>query len=135
MSTSDPIQEKTRQTFEDLKESASTTVASLKDRASQVAATVGEKFERQKEKAADRLNTVASTLHDKADSIAAGGTAAANAAHRVADGAESTASYLRDKGARDIGSDIVRVARNHPAEALACALAAGFLLGRASRRG
>ena len=101
--------------------------AKIKDRASQLGNTVSQTMDRQRENAAKGLDRAASTLHEGAGS-------AAKAAHGLADGMESTASYLRTHSWGDMGSDIGEVCRRHPVQALISAGVLGFLVGRAIRR-
>jgi ElaB/YqjD/DUF883 family membrane-anchored ribosome-binding protein len=99
----------------------------VKDRATQLGNTVSQTMDRQRENAAKGLDRAASTLHDGAGS-------AARVAHGVADGMQSTASYLRSHTWSDMGSDVGELCRRHPVQALISAGVLGFLLGRAIRR-
>jgi hypothetical protein len=99
----------------------------IKDRASQFGSTVSQTMDRQREYAAKGLDRAASGIHEGAGS-------AAKMAHGLADGMESTASYLRSHSWGDMGSDIGEVCRRHPVQALVSAGVLGFLLGRAIRR-
>ena len=116
-----------------LKDRAAGFASKVKDKASQVGSTVSETVGRQRENAAGGLDRFASTIHENAGAIP-GGQKAAKVAHSIADGMESTASYLRDHDFKDMGEDVMGVCRRHPAQALISALAIGFLLGRAARR-
>jgi hypothetical protein len=99
----------------------------IKDRATQLGTTVSQTVDRQRETAAKGLDKAASTLHDGAGS-------AARVAHGVADGMQSTASYIRSHTIGDMGSDVGDLCRKHPVQALISAGVLGFLLGRALRR-
>jgi hypothetical protein len=101
--------------------------AKIKDRATQFGNTVSQTMDRQRENAAKGLDRAASTLHEGAGS-------AARMAHGVADGMESTASYLRSHSLGDMGSDVGNLCRRHPVQALISAGVLGFLIGRAIRR-
>lgn len=104
-----------------------------REKTAQMADAVSETVGRQRETAAGGLDRVASTIHDNAESIP-GGRKAANVAHSVARGMESTASYLRDHGFTDMRGDVMSLCRKYPTQALISALAVGFLLGRSARR-
>jgi hypothetical protein len=114
-----------------IREKASEFTSKVKERANQVGSSVSETVSRQRENAAGGLDRVASTLHNKASSVPA---QAERVAHKVAHGMESTASYLREHDFKDMGQDLVGVAKRHPAKALVSALAVGFLVGRAFKR-
>jgi len=73
---------------DDLRERAANLGSKIKDKASQFGTTVSSTVDRQRETAARGLDRAASSLHDGVGS-------AAKVGHGVADGMESTASYLR----------------------------------------
>jgi type IV secretory pathway TrbL component len=116
-----------------IRDKATEFTSRVKDKAGQVGSNVSEKVSRQRESAAGGLDRVASTLHNKAASVP-GGPKAERVAHKIASGMESTATYLRDHDFKDMGDDIVGVAKRHPTEALLSALVIGFLAGRAMKR-
>ena len=99
----------------------------LKERATQFGSTVSQTVDRQRENAAKGLDRAASTLHE-------GTGSAAKMAHGLADGMQSTASYIRSHSVGDMGSDVGELCRRHPVQALISAGVLGFLLGRAIRR-
>jgi hypothetical protein len=117
----------------DFKDRVSDVASKAKDKAGQVADAVSEKLGQQRKNVADTLGRVAFTMHGKAD-IIPGGTRAVNLTHSVADGLESTASYLRDHNFRQMGKVVTDVSRRYPMQSLVGALAFGFLLGRLARR-
>lgn len=125
--------ETTTTRLDDVKQRVSQIAANTKDRAGQVAETVSETLNDQRENAAEGLGRVASTLHEKAERVP-GGPKAVNLTHRVADGMESTASYLRDHDFSKMGDDLMAVCRKYPTQSLVTALTLGFLLGRSARR-
>jgi hypothetical protein len=104
----------------------------LKDRATDMASTVADAAARQRTNAAKGLHTAASAIHDKAEKL--GNAKASGAVHKVADGIDTTASYIEDNDFADMGEDVMNVARRHPGKAIITSLALGFLLGRALRR-
>src|SRR5262245_16055585 len=111
----------------DSDEDAQSIGSKIKDRASQFGSTVSQTVDRQRENAAKGLDRAASTLHE-------GTGSAARMAHGLADGMQSTASYIRSHSIGDMGSDIGELCRRHPVQALISAGVLGFLLGRAIRR-
>jgi hypothetical protein len=123
----------TNEAASDLRERATDIASRMKERATQAGSAVSESASRQRENAARGLDRVASTVHSKADSLP-GGPQTERIVHRIADGMESTASYLRDHNFKDMGDNLIGVARKHPAESLIAALAIGFLVGRAGFR-
>src|SRR5687768_3904869 len=124
--------ESTKNSIDDVKDRVSDLTSRVKNRASHIADVASEKLDHQRETAAGGLNRMASTLHEKADRVP-GGSNVVNFTHRVANGMESTATYLRDHDLAAVGQDALNVARRHPAQSIIGALAIGFLLGRARR--
>jgi hypothetical protein len=104
----------------------------LKNKATEMASTVADAAARQRTNAAKGLHQAASTLHDKAEKV--GNMKVSGAAHRVADGIDTTASYIEDNDFADMGEDVMNVARRHPGKAIVASIAFGFLLGRVLRR-
>jgi len=119
--------------LDDAKERAADVAAKMREKAGQVAGTVSEKMDQQRENAAEGLGRVASTLHEKADGVP-GGPKLVNFTHNIATGMESTANYLRDHDFAKMGEDFMSVCRKYPTQSIAAALAIGFLLGRSARR-
>jgi hypothetical protein len=119
--------------LDDVKDRVSQMASVTKDKAGQIAGSVSEKLDEQRENAADGLGRFASTLHDKAESVP-GGPKMANVTHSIADGMESTATYLREHDFSRMGEDVLKVCRKYPAQSLVAALAVGFLVGRSARR-
>ena len=117
----------------DVKDPAAGLASKLKDKASQVTSTVSDTVGRQRENVAGGLDRVASTIHEKAGSLP-GGQKAADAANSLADGMESTASYLRDHDLKDMGDSLTGICRKYPVQSLLSALAIGFLVGRVLRK-
>jgi len=122
-----------RTTLDDVKDRVSDVAATTRDKASQMADTVSEKLDRQRENAAEGLGRVASTIHEKADSVP-GGPKVVNFTHTIANGMDSTATYLREHDFSKMGEDLMGVCRKYPTQSLVAALALGFLLGRSARR-
>jgi len=121
------------ETISDAKDRAAGLASKLKDKASQVTSTVSDTVGRQRDNVAGGLDRVASTIHEKAGSLP-GGQRAANAANSLADGMESTASYLRDHNLKDMGDSLTGICRKYPVQSLVAALTIGVLVGRAFRK-
>ena len=118
---------------EKLRDNVEDITSRAKDRANQWTKTASDSLGQQRENAAAGLQRAASTVHEKAASIP-GGPRAVNAAHRFADGMETTAAYLREHDFSDMRDDLIKVCRRYPAQALISAAAFGFLLGSVIRR-
>jgi hypothetical protein len=113
-----------------VKDRISDMASKVKDKAGQVA--VSEKFGQQRGNAAEGLDRAASAIHERAESVP-GGPKLVKMTHSVADGMESTASYLRDHDFKKMGKDVMDVCRRYPTQSLVAALALGFLIGRSRR--
>jgi ElaB/YqjD/DUF883 family membrane-anchored ribosome-binding protein len=118
---------------EKLKDKVEDIGSRAKDKAGQWTDAASDTVDRQRENASSGLERAASTLHEKAENIP-GGPRAAHAAHRVADGMETTATYLREHDFADMGDDLIHLCKRYPVQALLSAAAFGFLLGRSVRR-
>ena len=116
----------------DVKDRISDMASNVKDKAGQVADTVSEKLGQQRGNAAEGLDRVASTIHDRAESVP-GGPKLVKMTHSIADGMESTASYLRDHDFTKMGKDVMGVCRRYPVQSLVAVLAVGVLIGRSRR--
>lgn len=99
----------------ELKDRVSEMTAKVKDKASQVADSVSEKAGQARESAAGGLGRAASTTRN------------------IADGMQSTASYLREHDFNQIGKDVMNICRRYPSQSLIAAVAVGFLIGRSRR--
>jgi ElaB/YqjD/DUF883 family membrane-anchored ribosome-binding protein len=123
MGSSERIDEK----IDDIRDRAASIGAKIKDKASQFGSTVSSGVDRQRETAARGLDRAASSLHDGVGS-------AAKVGHGLADGMESTASYLRSHNFGEMGNDVMTLCRKHPVQALVSAAVLGFVMGRLIRR-
>jgi hypothetical protein len=119
--------ERVSERIDDLRDRAASLGAKIKDKATQFGSTVSTTVDRQRETAARGLDRAASSLHDGVGS-------AAKVGHGVADGMESTASYLRNHSFGDMGNDVMTLCRKHPVQALVSAAVLGFVMGRLIRR-
>src|SRR5262245_53085108 len=118
---------------EKLRDNVDDVTSTAKDIAIKWTKTASDSLCQQRENAAAGLQRAASTVHEKAASIP-GGPRAEKAAHRFAEGMETTAAYLREHDFADMRDDLINVCRRHPAQALISAAAFGFLLGTAIKR-
>ena len=116
----------------DVKDRISDMASTVKDKASHVVDTVSEKLGQQRENAAEGLDRAAFTIHERAQSVP-GGPKLVRMTHNIADGMESTASYLRDHDFKKMGKDAMDFCRRYPTQSLIAALAVGFLIGRSRR--
>jgi hypothetical protein len=129
-----PVDDRTiSSNVDDMKARVSEVASRTKDKAGQFAEAVSERLEEQRENAAEGLGRVASSIHDKADRVP-GGPKIVNFTHSIADGMESTATYLREHDFSKMGEDVMTICRKYPTQSLVAALAVGFLLGRSARR-
>lgn len=82
-----------------------------------------------RDRAAGAMDTLASSLHDKAQTLP-GGEKIVRAAQTAADTMEGAADYLRDQDLRAMLSDVQRLVKRHPGATLLVVAAVGFLLAR-----
>jgi hypothetical protein len=115
-----------------VKDRISDMASEVKAKAGQMVDTVSETLGHQRKNAAEGLDRAASTIHDKAESVP-GGPKVVKMTHSLADGMESTASYLRDHDFKKMGKDVMDACRRYPTQSLVAALAVGFLIGRSRR--
>ena len=83
--------------------------------------------------AAGGLDSAASALHGKADSLP-GGETVANAAHTAANALGSTADYIRENDLKAMLEDVQKLVKNNPGPALLTAAVLGFLVARTLSR-
>lgn len=86
-----------------------------------------------KDSLARGIDSAASRLREKADSLP-GGEKFASAVYRAADIMETAADYVANRDVREILSEVRHLARKHPGATLLTAAAAGFLLVRTLSR-
>jgi hypothetical protein len=119
-------------TATDVKDRISDMASKMSDKAGHFVDTVTEKLGQQRGNAAEGLDRAASTIHDRAEGVP-GGPKVVKMTHSIADGMESTASYLRDHDFKKMGKDVMDVCRRYPTQSVVVALAVGFLIGRSRR--
>src|SRR5262245_6141779 len=96
--------ERRTENTERLKERLEDVTSKAKVKAEQWAESASDTADRQRANVSSGLERAASTLHERATNFP-GGPRAVNAVHRVADGMESTASYLREHDFADMRGD------------------------------
>jgi len=114
-----------------MKQEIQNTASQVKDKVTDFGKKTAEKIDTQREPAAGALEKTASALHEKGDRVAA---ATSGAAHKTADKIQATADYIREHDVKAMMNDVEGLVRRHPGQALAAAVAAGFLFGRVFRR-
>ena len=101
-----------------------------KDKLSDFSRTAADKIDGSRQTAAGGLETAASTLHQKADSLP-GGEKVASVAHSAADKLSATADYVREHDVNGMMADVERLVKANPGPALVAAAVLGFLVARA----
>jgi ElaB/YqjD/DUF883 family membrane-anchored ribosome-binding protein len=117
----------TLRSSEDLSDAAAEAASEAEAVVSDLGHEATRRAEHMRTSAAEGLDSAASAVH-------AGGEQVANAARRAGDALAAGAEYVRGNEVADMLDDLVDVVRNHPAPALLCAAALGFVLGRAVSR-
>jgi len=118
---------------ETVAEKISNTASQARDKMTELGHAVTDKIDDNRGAAAGGLESAASTLHEKAESLP-GGEKVANLAHTAADKLTSTADYVRKHDVNSMMADMERLVKNNPGPSLLAAAAIGFLLGRSFAR-
>ena len=105
----------------------------VKDTVANMGRSAADKIDANRQGAASGLESAASRLHEKADSLALGDTVS-DVAHATADKLGATADYMREHDVSGMIADIERLIRKNPGPALVGAAVVGFLVGRAFSR-
>ncbi len=100
-----------------------------KTKVSELGRTAADKIDQSREATAGGLESAASTLHEKADSLP-GGDKVTTLAHTAADKLTSTADYVREHDVNSMMADVERLVKNNPGPSLLAAAVIGFLIGR-----
>jgi ElaB/YqjD/DUF883 family membrane-anchored ribosome-binding protein len=100
-----------------------------KTKVSDLGRATADKIDQNRDAAAGGLESAASTLHDKADSLP-GGERVTTLAHTAADKLTSTADYVRQHDVNSMMADVERLVKNNPGPSLLAAAVIGFLIGR-----
>jgi hypothetical protein len=114
-------------------DSTSSVASQAKVKASGLGQAAADKINENRGAAAGGLDSAASAIHEKADSLP-GGERVANAAHTAADALGSTADYLRENDLKGMVADVQRLVKNNPGPALLTAAVLGFLVARTFSR-
>jgi ElaB/YqjD/DUF883 family membrane-anchored ribosome-binding protein len=101
-----------------------------KEKVTDLGRTAADKINQNRDAAASSLDSVASSIHQKAESLP-GGEKVSSLAHSTADSLKSTASYVRKKDLNAMMSDVEHLVKNNPGTSLLAAAVVGFLVGRA----
>ena len=104
-----------------------------KGKAAEMGQKVADKLDENRGAAASGLESAASTLREKADTLP-GGERVSNAAHATADAVGVAADYVRENDLRTMMADVQQLVKNNPGPALLTAAALGFLLARTFSR-
>lgn len=127
-STADKISE----TAQNVKDKVADAAATAKQKVSDVGRQASDQIDAKRGPAADTLESAASAIHEKADSLPGGETVKA-VAHSAAGKLESTAGYIREHDVQAMFSDVENIVRRNPGPSLLIAAVVGFLIGRAFR--
>lgn len=124
--------DKLSETAQNVKDKVADAASAAKDKVSDAGRQASEQIDAKRGPAADSLQSAASTLHEKADSLP-GGETVKSVAHSAADKLQSTAGYIREHDVQAMLSDVEDMVRRNPGPALLIAASIGFLIGRAFR--
>jgi ElaB/YqjD/DUF883 family membrane-anchored ribosome-binding protein len=102
----------------------------VKAKAKEAGRKIEEKADETRESAAEGLGTAATKLREKSQEQDG---MAAEAGSKIAEGMDQTASYLKEHDTGEMVDDLERYIRQHPMQAVAGAVAAGFVIGRILR--
>lgn len=119
-------------TARSVQEKVTDTAASAKQKVYDAGSQAADKIDEKRGPAADVLESTASTLHQRAETLP-GGETVKSVAHSAADTLQSTAGYIREHDFRAMLTDVEDVVKRNPGPSLAVAVAIGFLIGRAFR--
>ncbi len=124
--------EKFSETAQNVKDKVAGAATAAKDKVSDAGRQAGEQIDAKRGPAADSLQSAATALHERADSLP-GGETVKSVAHSAADKLQSTAGYIREHDVQAMLSDVEDMVRRNPGPSLLVAAAIGFLIGRAFR--
>jgi ElaB/YqjD/DUF883 family membrane-anchored ribosome-binding protein len=112
-----------------VREKAGEYAGAAQEKAAEYGRAAQEQAEVGKERAAEGMQRMAEQLRERTPDE--GVTAAAG--QKVAEGMERTAGYLREHEMTEMWSDLEEYVRQHPMQAMAGAVFAGFVIGRMIR--
>ncbi len=119
-------------TAQDVKDRVTDAARRTKEKVSDLGRQATDQIDAKRAPAAEGLESAASSLHEKAESLP-GGETVKGVAHSAADKLESTAGYIRQHDVKAMMSDVEDMVRRNPGPSLLVAVAIGFLVGRAFR--
>ena len=105
----------------------------VKDAAFDATRSAGRKIDEARPAVAERLETAASTIEERAEKIP-GGQRVKEFTQAAADRLSTTADYVRSNDARRMVSDLEEVVKKNPWPAVLVGAFLGFILGRAAVR-
>ena len=103
-----------------------------KGKSAEMGQKVVDKIDENRGAAASGLESAASALREKADTLPGGQVA--HAAHATADAVGVAADYVRENDLKAMMADLQKLAKNNPGPALLTAAALGFLIARSFSR-
>jgi hypothetical protein len=104
-----------------------------KGKAAEMGQKVADTIDQNRGAAASGMESAASALREKADTLP-GGEKVANAAHATANAVGVAADYVRDNDLQTMMADVQQLVKNNPGPALLTAAALGFLIARTFSR-
>jgi hypothetical protein len=104
-----------------------------KGKAAEMGQKVADRIDENRGAAASGMESAASALREKADTLP-GGEKVANAAHATANAVGVAADYVRENDLRTMMADVQQLVKNNPGPALLTAAALGFLIARTFTR-
>jgi ElaB/YqjD/DUF883 family membrane-anchored ribosome-binding protein len=119
-------------TAQNVKEKVTDAARKTKEKASDLGRQASEQVDAKRGPAAEGLESAASALHEKAETLP-GGDTVRSVAHSTADKLESTAGYIRQHDVKAMMSDVEELVRRNPGPSLLIAATIGFFIGRAFR--
>jgi hypothetical protein len=114
-------------------DTVSTPTSRAKAGASGMGHAAAEKIDEDRSAAAGGLDSAASALYEKANSLP-GGESVKGAAHTAADVSSSTAEYVRKNGVKSMLADVRKLIKDNPGPVLLTAAVLGFLVARTFSR-
>jgi ElaB/YqjD/DUF883 family membrane-anchored ribosome-binding protein len=105
-------------------------VNDAKEKAKDAGRKIQEQADAGRESAGEGLGTAAEKIRQKSQEQDG---MAAEAGSKIAEGMDQTATYLKEHDTGEMVDDLERYIRQHPMQAVAGAVAAGFVIGRILR--
>jgi len=109
-----------------MKKTISDRASDAKDAVNDLSRKAADKWENSRQSTAAALEKTADTLHSGADQVSDFG-------HSAAKRVQTTADYFRETDLQGIFEDLQNLVRRYPAQSIATAAVAGFLLARGLR--